>query len=112
MWRPPGYSIDAFEETERSTTQNLTITIQTVLEQDSVVITISDNGPGIPNDIQEKIFDPFFSTKLVGQGKGLGLSIAHQIIVQQHGGTLTLDSAPGQGTTFILLLPLQQPYLS
>ena len=105
-------SIDAFEETDRSTAQDLTITIQTVLEQDSVVITISDNGPGIPNDIQEKIFDPFFSTKLVGQGKGLGLSIAHQIIVQQHGGTLTLDSAPGQGTTFILLLPLQQPYPS
>lgn len=102
-------AIDALEETTSPTINEPTITIQTALEKNLVSIKISDNGAGIPNSIQEKIFDPFFSTKLVGKGKGLGLSIAHQIIVEQHGGTLEVESNVGQGTTLTLLLPLQQP---
>ncbi len=67
-----------------------------------VVISISDNGPGIPEEIQEKIFQPFFSTK--EEGTGLGLSIASRI-VEKHGGTLTLNSKEGKGTTFNIVLP-------
>jgi signal transduction histidine kinase len=67
-----------------------------------VTITISDNGPGIPESIQENIFQPFFSTK--EEGTGLGLSIASGI-VEEHGGTLTLRSAEGEGATFVITLP-------
>ena len=67
-----------------------------------VVISISDNGPGIPEAIQEKIFQPFFSTK--EEGTGLGLSIASRI-VEKHGGTLILKSEEGEGTTFTITLP-------
>ena len=67
-----------------------------------MVISISDNGPGIPEAIQEKIFQPFFSTK--EEGTGLGLSIASRI-VEKHGGTLTLKSEEGEGTTFTITLP-------
>ncbi len=65
-------------------------------------ITISDNGPGIPESIQENIFQPFFSTK--EEGTGLGLSIASRI-VEKHGGTMTLRSQEGEGTTFVITLP-------
>jgi two-component system, NtrC family, sensor kinase len=64
-----------------------------------VVVTVSDNGIGIPPDRQQKIFEPFFTTKELGRGTGLGLSIAAKII-RQHDGTITLESAPNQGTTF------------
>ena len=102
-------AIDALEETTSPTVKEPTIIIHTALEKDCASIKISDNGAGIPDNIQDKIFDPFFSTKLLGQGKGLGLSIAHQIIVEQHGGTLEVESSLGQGTTLNLWLPLQPP---
>jgi signal transduction histidine kinase len=71
----------------------------------SVTIVISDNGPGIPESIQESIFQPFFSTK--EEGTGLGLSIASRI-VENHGGTLTLQSREGQGATFVITLPHEE----
>ena len=67
---------------------------------------VSDTGGGIPEAIQRKVFDPFFTTKPVGKGTGQGLAIAHSVIVQKHGGGLTLESEPGRGTTFIIRLPL------
>jgi len=69
-------------------------------------IRVKDNGTGIPEAIQSKVFDPFFTTKEVGKGTGQGLSIAHAAIVQEHGGTLTFETSLGQGTTFLIRLPI------
>ena len=68
-----------------------------------VEITVTDNGPGIPDSIKDKIFQPFFTTKPTGQGTGLGLSLAYDI-VKAHGGTLDVESREGQGSTFIIKL--------
>ena len=70
------------------------------------VISISDNGPGIPEAIKDKIFQPFFTTKPAGQGTGLGLSLAYDIVTKGHGGELKLDSKEGEGTRFVIQLPL------
>ena len=70
-----------------------------------VEIRIRDNGTGIPPDIQEKIFNPFFTTKPAGEGTGLGLSMAHDIIVKQHGGRIDVETEPGEFTEFIVTLP-------
>lgn len=78
------------------------------LAPSSVIIRISDNGPGIPEAIQQRIFDPFFTTKPVGQGTGLGLSISYQVVVERHGGQLKCVSTPGKGTEFIVEIPLQK----
>jgi len=72
------------------------------LDADSVVIEITDDGPGVPEDVQTKIFDPFFTTKEVGKGTGLGLTVAYAII-EEHGGLLTVSS--DQGATFRVALP-------
>ena len=72
----------------------------------SVLIRIADNGCGITPEIQERIFEAFFTTKPVGKGTGLGLAISHQIVTQKHGGQLRVHSQPGMGTEFEILLPL------
>ena len=69
-------------------------------------ITIADNGPGMPEEVRRRIFEPFYTTKSPGSGTGLGLSIAYFIITEHHAGRLTVDSSPGQGTTFTIQLPL------
>ncbi|HVH26975.1 MAG TPA: ATP-binding protein [Vicinamibacterales bacterium] len=74
-------------------------------DQDSVVLEINDDGPGIPDELQPKIFDPFFTTKEVGQGTGLGLTVAYAI-VQEHGGRLRLESRPSVGTSFYVEVPV------
>ncbi|OQX11844.1 MAG: hypothetical protein BWK76_18585 [Desulfobulbaceae bacterium A2] len=83
------------------------ITIRTRFDDKSVTLELSDTGCGIPQEIQKKIFDPFFTTKEVGKGTGQGLTIAHDVIVNKHGGTIHLASEPGQGTTFCISLPRQ-----
>ncbi|MBI5648206.1 MAG: PAS domain S-box protein [Ignavibacteriae bacterium] len=75
---------------------------------DGIEIRIRDNGPGIPKETLASIFDPFFTTKPTGEGTGLGLTITYDIIVKDHGGTLTVDSTPGVGTEFIIALPLKK----
>jgi signal transduction histidine kinase len=77
-----------------------TLTLRTYPEKNRVVAEISDTGKGIPEDIREKIFDPFFSTR--HEGVGLGLSIAYRII-REHGGDIEVSSKPGDGTTFKIL---------
>ena len=72
---------------------------------DSVEIRIRDNGTGIPPEVKEKMFNPFFTTKPAGEGTGLGLSISHEIIVKQHGGSIEVDTKPGQYTEFRIVLP-------
>jgi signal transduction histidine kinase len=72
---------------------------------DSVESRIRDNGSGIPPEVKEKMFNPFFTTKPVGEGTGLGLSISHDIIVKQHGGSIEVDTKPGEFTEFRIVLP-------
>jgi predicted ATPase/signal transduction histidine kinase len=82
------------------------IAIRTGVNENWVKITIADNGPGIPADIQAKIFNHLFTTKGVGKGTGLGLAIARQIVEDTHGGSLAVHSEAGQGTEFRIQLPL------
>jgi two-component system NtrC family sensor kinase len=72
---------------------------------DSVEIRIRDNGTGIPPEVKAKLFSPFFTTKPVGEGTGLGLSISHDIIVKQHGGSIEVDTQPGEFTEIRIVLP-------
>ena len=83
------------------------ITVRSAVEGGMAQISISDSGCGIPEHVQPRIFEPFFTTKQVGRGTGQGLSLAHNIITEKHGGSLTFETEPGAGTTFIVRLPLQ-----
>ena len=79
-----------------------------IITSDWVQIRISDNGPGISPELQKKLFDPFFTTKPTGKGTGLGLSISYQIIVEKHNGNIICCSEVGEGTTFMIQIPVQQ----
>ncbi len=82
-----------------------TVSATTHARGDHVEIRIRDNGIGIPSEVKEKIFNPFFTTKPAGEGTGLGLSMSHDIVVKQHGGRIDVDSEPGAFTEFIVSLP-------
>lgn len=84
------------------------IRIRTWAEPPYVLCSIANSGPAIPEQIRRRMFDPFFTTKPPGRGTGLGLSISHDIIVRNHGGALTVDSNPRQGTTFRIALPIRR----
>lgn len=105
-------AIDALEESILSQEFALSkpqIRIYTEIGEDKkVIIRIADNGIGIPTNIYKRVFDPFFTTKPVGKGTGLGLSISYQIITEKHLGKLECISSPGQGTEFIIAIPLHQ----
>jgi signal transduction histidine kinase len=81
-----------------------TIRIRTSTTPVGVRLEFSDDGPGIPEDIQNRLFEPFFTTKEVGKGTGLGLSLSHGI-VERHGGQIRIESEPGAGATFVIDLP-------
>ena len=81
------------------------ITLRTYLDGDKVTVEIEDNGPGIPEEIQSRIFDSFFTTKPPGKGTGLGLDISYNIVVHKHRGDIKLFSEPGK-TRFLVELPL------
>jgi two-component system NtrC family sensor kinase len=95
-----GTAGDGFEPKLKATTRNL---------GDRIEIRIRDNGTGIPPDVQEKIFNPFFTTKPAGEGTGLGLSMSHDIVVKQHGGTIQVVTEPDSFTEFIITLPRVMP---
>ena len=108
-------AIDALEERDHQRTfsecqQNPSqIYINTTLLPDKQVeIKISDNGLGIPESVQKRLFDPFFTTKAIGKGTGLGMSISYQIVTERHNGSLSCESQLGQGTSFIIRIPLLQ----
>ena len=86
-----------------------TITLTTEAEAEHVEISIADNGEGIPQEVQDKIFDPFFTSKPVGQGTGLGLTVCYQTIVKAHNGSIDVVSVPEEGTKFRIRLPLNRP---
>ena len=87
---------ETFEPVLIAVTKNLGKTVE---------IRIRDNGPGIPPDVREKMFNPFFTTKPTGEGTGLGLSMTHDIVVKQHGGRIDVETEPGAFTEFIITLP-------
>ncbi|MBW4660671.1 MAG: AAA family ATPase [Drouetiella hepatica Uher 2000/2452] len=105
-------AIDALDECNQDdltdSLENQTITIKTALsaDQNQVVVQIRDNGIGIPEEIRSRIFSHLFTTKEVGKGTGLGLSIARQIVEETHGGHLSCHSELGQGTEFVIELPI------
>jgi signal transduction histidine kinase len=84
-----------------------TICLRTEQENDYIVVEIADDGPGVPTDLQAHLFEPFFTTKNVGQGTGLGLSVARRIVVERHHGTINVVSRPGD-TRFRVYLPLNR----
>ncbi|WP_421800559.1 sensor histidine kinase [Haliscomenobacter sp.] len=86
-----------------------TVTVSTQKTDNQIIISVQDNGNGIPEAIREKIFQPFFTTKPTGQGTGLGLSLAYDIITKGHGGKIHLESTENQGSTFTIELPLTNP---
>jgi signal transduction histidine kinase len=86
---------DGYEPTLTASTKNL---------GDRVEIAIRDNGNGIPPEVKEKMFNPFFTTKPAGEGTGLGLSITHDIIVKQHAGSIEVDTQPGEFTEVRIIL--------
>ncbi len=85
------------------------LSVATALKGDQVTITIQDNGPGMREKVRSQIFNPFFTTKPIGQGTGMGLSISYQIVTERHGGSLQAASAPNKGTLFTIQIPLHQP---
>ncbi|WP_199337470.1 MULTISPECIES: ATP-binding protein [unclassified Nostoc] len=111
-------AIDALEESaQQKRNTNLqnhaaTICISTqVMANHWVQIAIADNGLGIPETLTSRIFDPFFTTKPIGQGTGLGLSISYQIVAEKHHGKMWCDSSPGEGSKFVIEIPICQPKL-
>ena len=89
-------SNEDYEPTLSAATKNL---------GDRVEIRIRDNGTGIPAEVRDKMFNPFFTTKPAGEGTGLGLSISHDIIVKQHAGSIEVETEPGKFTEFRIILP-------
>jgi signal transduction histidine kinase len=81
------------------------VLVRTQMKDGAVIITVIDNGPGIPEDIKAKIFQPFFTTKASGEGTGLGLSLSYDIVTKGHGGEIDVNSEAGKGTEFFIKLP-------
>ena len=94
---------EGYEPTLTATTKNL---------GDRVEIRIRDNGIGIPAEVKEKMFNPFFTTKPAGEGTGLGLSITHDIIVKQHSGSIEVDTLPGEFTEIKVILPRTATFIA
>lgn len=83
------------------------MTVTTKVADNQLQIRVADNGLGIPDAIKDKIFQPFFTTKPTGEGTGLGLSLAYDIVTKGYGGTLEVESVEGEETTFIVKLPFE-----
>jgi len=82
------------------------VTISTFTENGQVIIKVKDNGTGMPEHIKEKIMQPFFTTKPTGEGTGLGLSLTYDMVVKGHGGSIEVNSIEGEGSEFIIKLPI------
>ncbi len=94
---------------ETGSAEQPVVRISTHAAPDHVELRIRDNGSGIPDDIRDKIFNPFFTSKPAGQGTGLGLSTAYETVVEEHRGRLDVESVPGEYTEFVLRLPRNHP---
>ncbi|MDG3004579.1 ATP-binding protein [Paludisphaera mucosa] len=99
--------VNAMQAIDAAQRMDGVIAIDTAVRGDDVCVEIRDNGCGMPPDVQAQIFDPFFTTKSAGDGTGLGLSISHGIVLD-HGGRIEVDSRPGEGTCFRVVLPISR----
>jgi two-component system, NtrC family, sensor kinase len=104
------YAATKRKEQDNSDSYEPTLTASTKNLGDKVEIRIRDNGFGIPPEVREKMFNPFFTTKPAGEGTGLGLSITHDIIVKQHSGSIEVDTQPGEYTEIKVILPRKAPF--
>ncbi len=97
----------AVGEKNKTLTQGYEPTVRVATKRlgDKIEIQVGDNGPGIPASIKEKIFQPFFTTKPTGQGTGLGLSLAYDIVTKLHGGELKVETKQGEGCAFVIIIP-------
>lgn len=102
-----GLVLNAFLISKYLSRQNQSV-VNAKLIDDKLDIRVKDNGKGIPDEIKDKIFQPFFTTKPTGEGTGLGLSLSYDIITKGHGGELKVESQEGAGTEFIIYLPFDQ----
>jgi len=113
--RVPSEEVDHLPEVTEELRQALDnqgkILIKTWFEGNTVLISISDTGCGIPNEALPHIFNPFFTTKDPGKGTGLGLAVAYDIVVNKHGGSIEAESTVGVGTTFTIMLPIKREAL-
>ncbi|WP_051202458.1 PAS domain S-box protein [Desulfovibrio aminophilus] len=100
---------NAAQAMARAGTANPTIIVRTAREDAEALIEVEDNGPGIPADQLNRVFEPFYTTKAVGEGTGLGLSVSYFIITTTHGGSMSVVSVPDQNTRFSIRLPLKRP---
>ncbi|QLE40342.1 HAMP domain-containing protein [Nostoc sp. C052] len=101
-------AIDALEDAcQKELCPNPLIRISSEQINENAIVRITDNGIGIPKEIQSRLFDPFFTTKPIGKGTGMGLSISYQIITDKHGGSLQCISSPGQGAEFVISIPIR-----
>ena len=94
-------------ETTNYQLPTIRISTQVIADQKRVLIQIADNGIGMSEELQQRIFEQFFTTKAIGKGTGLGLAIARQIVMEKHGGTLEVKSVPGKGSEFAIALPVK-----
>ncbi|MFP5238853.1 MAG: sensor histidine kinase, partial [Acidobacteriota bacterium] len=84
------------------------LTLRTQPEKNAALVIIEDNGPGMSEEVRRRIFEPFFTTKAIGEGTGLGLSVAYFIVVENHKGGIDVESTPGQGTRFLIRIPYRR----
>ncbi|WP_158633026.1 GAF domain-containing sensor histidine kinase [Dulcicalothrix desertica] len=100
--------VNAVDALEDANIPEASICICTQKVDNNIVIKISDNGPGIPDNLQQRLFDPFFTTKDVGKNTGMGLSLSYQIVTQYHGGSLKCFSTVGNGASFVIEIPMRK----
>jgi len=98
----------AIEESGKDNKGTITVATRSLKEEEMVEISISDNGCGIPEEIRDKVFDKFFTTKKIGVGTGQGLAVS-MMVIQNHHGKIRMESEEGAGTKFVIQIPLKQP---
>ncbi|MEM5564493.1 ATP-binding protein [Psychroserpens sp. AS72] len=102
------YAVNEKKQTSKNSEYKPTVSVSTKKENDQIIISVKDNGNGIPISVKEKIFQPFFTTKPTGQGTGLGLSMSYDIVTKGHGGELKVETKEGEGTLFLIQLPINE----
>jgi signal transduction histidine kinase len=100
------YAVNERQKNEKDSGYKPRVTLTTSKQGDQVVIEVADNGTGMPAQVKEKIFQPFFTTKPTGEGTGLGLSLSYDIVTKGHGGELRVETKEGMGSEFIIQLPI------
>jgi hypothetical protein len=99
------YAVNERQKKDKDSGYKPRVTLTTRQEGNQVVVEVADNGTGMPDQVKEKIFQPFFTTKPTGEGTGLGLSLSYDI-VKAHGGEIKVEVTEGEGTEFVILLPI------